>query len=111
MSGRRGPNDLQWKEARESVRKRDKICQCCKLLTPGEFVLKKRCGLTSQSKILDAAHIKPVSLYPQLTYDINNIRLLCRDCHRCIDNFLSPVDGKPLSTEEHEAWWERIIKG
>ena len=108
---RRGTDDERWQQIKEEVRARDKICQCCKLLTPGEFMLKRKSNLSSRSNILDCAHIKPVSLYPDLTYDVNNIRLLCRDCHSCIDGFRSPVDGSFLNADEHDAWWQRIIKG
>ena len=39
------------------------------------------CGDNSGGN-LEADHIKPRYLYPELTYDINNGRTLCKDCHK-----------------------------
>lgn len=40
-----------------------------------------RCG-EGKKVILQADHIKPWSLYPDLRFDINNGRTLCVSCHR-----------------------------
>lgn len=44
-----------------------------------------QCGLTSgngKRVNLQADHIKPVALFPELIYNIENGRTLCVDCHR-----------------------------
>lgn len=43
------------------------------------------CG--EAGRTLNADHIKPFSLYPELRMDINNGRTLCVDCHRKTDTF------------------------
>jgi predicted HNH restriction endonuclease len=43
------------------------ICQVCKFREPD---------------IMDVDHIKPVSLFPELQYDLDNLTTLCPNCHR-----------------------------
>lgn len=63
----------EYSEWRISVLKRDKfICQIC----------------FSKGKKLQVDHIKPWALYPELRFDINNGRVLCKDCH-----FKTPTYG------------------
>jgi hypothetical protein len=40
---------------------------------------------------LQADHIKPFSLYPDLRFDTENGRTLCVDCHKKTDTYLSKV--------------------
>lgn len=50
----------------------------------------QKCGLRSKkgkSVILNADHIKPWSLFPELRFNINNGRTLCIDCHRNTETF------------------------
>ncbi len=62
----------EYKRWRLSVFERDKFtCVICK--TKGSF--------------LNADHIKPFALYPDLRFDINNGRTLCRECHVKTDTF------------------------
>ena len=47
-------------------------------------VLKKsnrKCSLCGSTSKLNVDHIKPKSLYPELTYDINNLQVLCWQCN------------------------------
>ena len=63
---------LNYKLWREKVFQRDDYtCQLCN----------KRGG------ILNADHIKPFSLFPELRFDINNGRALCLDCHKNTDTY------------------------
>ena len=47
------------------------------------------CGV--RGKYLNADHIKPWSLYPELRYAIDNGRTLCLECHKKTDTFASKV--------------------
>lgn len=62
----------KYQEWRNSVFRRDfYTCQNC-----GK---KSGCGKTV---IIEADHIKPWILYPELRYDLNNGQTLCVECHR-----------------------------
>ena len=109
--GRQGKDDEQWQGVKALVKNRDKnLCQCCKILTPGEWHIRNKNnynkGMLNQ---FDCAHIEPVSVHPDLTYDPDNIVLLCRLCHSSIDNFINPITFEPMNKEEHAEFWKRII--
>lgn len=56
----------QYRNWRKAVfEKNDYTCQNCK----------------ERGKVLNADHIKPWILFPELRYEINNGRTLCTDCH------------------------------
>jgi len=64
---------VEYKEWRKKVFERDKYtCQDCNVVG-GE---------------LNADHIKPFSLFPELRTDINNGRTLCIACHKKTDTYL-----------------------
>lgn len=48
---------------------------------------KYKCILCGDNKNIEVDHIKPLSLYPQLALDINNGRVLCRECHKKTDTY------------------------
>jgi hypothetical protein len=70
-------NSFEAKEWRRLVYERDNYtCQMC--------------GARSGKGVrvnLEADHIKPWSKYPELRFDINNGRTLCKSCHRKTDTF------------------------
>ena len=42
------------------------------------------CGATEN---LNADHIKPYSLYPELRYEVSNGRVLCEECHKSTETY------------------------
>ena len=42
----------------------------------------KRCSLCGKEKELTIHHIKQKSEYPELRYRLNNLMLVCKDCHK-----------------------------
>ncbi len=65
-------SSLEYKDWRKSVFERDNYtCQFCNQV----------------GGKLNADHIKPFALFPDLRLDIDNGRTLCKDCHRKTDTF------------------------
>lgn len=48
---------------------------------------KKKCKLCGSKERLEVDHIKPLALYPKLALDVNNGRVLCRNCHKKTDTY------------------------
>ena len=68
---------LEYKLWRRAVFERDNFaCIFCRI----------RSG-NGEKVVLNADHIKPFSLYPELRFAIDNGRTLCRECHKTTDTF------------------------
>lgn len=62
---------VEYKEWRKSVFERDKYtCQVCSVRSE-----------KGKRVYLEADHIKPFALYPDLRFEISNGRTLCKECH------------------------------
>lgn len=105
---RRDKNDEKWQAVKKVVKKRDKnICQICKCLTRVEAEKSNKDALPITLNVIDPAHIYPVSLYPEIMYEANNIMCLCRHHHSLIDNYKDPVDGNSIDENQVFYWWWR----
>ena len=104
---RRDKNDADWQATKKTVIERDQKDRTHSL--PAKYAL----GVLSKAqKIgqlgLDCAHIYNVGKYPLLCYDPNNIVLINRYLHSCLDDFKSPLTRDSISLEEVMRWWEML---
>jgi hypothetical protein len=44
-----------------------------------------------------------------MRFVIDNVVLLNRISHGWLDSGKSPINGKSITVEEKQAWWERIV--
>jgi hypothetical protein len=105
---RRDSKDEKWKEVKRLVNERDSHCRLLDVITAKEYITlqKKARRLLSHC---DPAHILPVSVYPHLCYVVENVILLNRYSHDMLDSCRSPITGEPITKEERDGWWKRII--
>ena len=99
---------LDYRDWRKAVLKRyGRVCQTC--------------GITKsdspKTTFFDVDHIKPVTIFPHLIFDVENARILCRPCHRKTDTWgykahllkktismpALPQTATPLASEESTA--------
>lgn len=108
---RRDSNDIEWKNVKDKVYKRDNnICRLCRILSLQEMlILKKNAG--SFLNKLDPAHYIAVSQDSSIMYDENNICLVNHYSHSNLDSSRNPITGEFISNEEVHDWWIRILRG
>lgn len=58
----------------------------------------QNCG--KRNTYLQAHHIKPWSLYPNLRYDINNGITLCKECHKLTDSYCGKIHNYKIKEEK-----------
>lgn len=107
---RRDENDEEWKEVKREVLGRDNgEDRFLKILSSVQakafFNFNK--GLLTQK--LDPAHILPVSKYPRLCYNPDNIVLINRIAHTRLDASKSPITGDPIDLKTLKLWWKAIL--
>lgn len=107
---RRSSNDKEWQAVKDKVFSRDKNDRILRVLTMQEAILlKKNAGRFLN--ILDPAHYIAVSERPDLCYKSYNIVVLNRYSHDNLDRFRDPITAEPITKEDVQKWWERILKG
>jgi len=91
-----GSKNANWKGGvtDENERIRSKERNNAKMKRWRKEVLKRdnyTCVLCDSNKRIEVDHIKPYSLYPELRYNIDNGRVLCRSCHKKTDTYGSKI--------------------
>lgn len=105
---RRGKSEAADAELSRLARERDGGCRLLAALTEDERAewARHEGGL---GWTLDAAHVFGKGAYPWMRLDPDNVVLLNRFSHRCLDTGLSPISARPISMDERRAWWRRIV--
>lgn len=106
---RRDSSDKQWRDVKERVRKRDNNKdRILRVLTVKEALTLQKSAPAVMLRKIDAAHIFPVSMYPDIMYNDANIVTLNRYSHEALDNLRDPITNDPISYEERQEWWKKI---
>ena len=100
---------LKWKELKATILERDKSCRLFKVCTleEKEILYSKTCY--GNFGILDGAHVFSRGSNLQMKYDIDNVYILSRYAHTCIDNYLNPFTEKYMGKEGNKIFWIKII--
>lgn len=106
-------DDSKWVQVCEEVDRRDR--NKCRFLSkllidnPGDYrYIIQTCPCTLIQK-LDHAHIISRSESAGLYYEKDNIILLSRVIHSRIDQYLHPITGRSITSDERDSWWKYII--
>lgn len=87
-------NSAQYNEWRKTIFKRDNwSCVLC-----GD---RQKSG---HKVILQADHIKPFSLFPELRFSLDNGRTLCIDCHRKTDTYGFNIIKNNINVKRDKVW-------
>lgn len=84
----RGPYNGNWRNG--ASRKNDLIRKSVEYLDWKAQVFVRdgrQCVLCGSTQEIEADHIKPFSVYPELRFDVANGRTLCHACHRHTDTY------------------------
>lgn len=101
-------NDEEWEKLVQLVRWRDGSCKFIKTLSKTEReILKEKSN--GAWKTEDPAHVFGKGSFPFLKYDPENVYLINRWSHSCLDNCLHPIYGTQISREERDNFWKKII--
>lgn len=94
-------NSVAWRQLRNHILERDNHeCQWCK--ANGLVV-------TDMSTVLEVDHIKELEYYPELRFDEDNLRTLCKDCHNKRHgrmNYRSNGKGKHTNKWKDDERWD-----
>lgn len=102
--------DELWIEMVELVKIRDNCeCQFLKLSSEDDRKWFYKTYPYNLIQTLDIAHVIPRSKSTKLYYDLDNLRVLNRVSHGFLDTYKHPLYGTPISREDRDNWWKKII--
>lgn len=105
---KRTKDDPLWMSLKRRVADRDRGCRLLRICSVQEYyILMKNAG--PRITQLDPAHVIGVGIAPSMCYLDDNVVLLNRYSHDCLDNCKSPITGQNISREERDEWWKRIV--
>lgn len=107
---RRSKDDVQWQQVKAEADIRDnKQCRFLAILLPNEMdALKKLNPPTWMLIQIDHAHVKPVGMFLNDAYNVDNVYCLCRWAHTHLDNLIDPLTNNCMDTNKQWYWWTRI---
>jgi len=102
--------DYEWESLKETIKLRDMSCLFVKIATVQELsILEKKEGWWLQ-KFIDGAHLISRAEAPSQIYNVNNVILLNRYIHSCLDQFINPLTGESMGIEGKAQWITRIMQ-
>lgn len=102
--------DYRWEDLKKEIIIRDQSCLFIKIATYEELkILEKIEGWWLQ-KFVDGAHIISRAEAPFQIYNINNVILLNRYIHSCLDKFINPLTNEFMGIEGKALWFTRIMQ-
>lgn len=108
---RRDSNDPQWKAVKAEVELRDgnkdRFLACLSARQAAYFFDKNQNN--SYIRVLDPAHVLPVSKHPSIMYKACNILTINRIAHEALDHSRSPITGKVIDLPTLQNWWKMIL--
>ena len=85
-----------WRNLRKSILERDNYeCQWCK--AEGKLTIQ-------YDSVLEVDHIKELEQYPELAYEPDNLRTLCKDCHNKRHDRMN-YRGNERERKWDDEWW------
>ncbi|HPJ86580.1 MAG TPA: hypothetical protein PLU55_00540 [Candidatus Pacearchaeota archaeon] len=101
----------KWEELKREILIRDKNeCRFYAIATKEEReVIDKMILENPKLAVRDGAHVLARSKCPEMIYDTDNVYTLYRGVHSAIDHLIDPITQKPMSYEQSQNYWKRII--
>lgn len=107
----RDHTDYEWLSLKEELKLRDNNqCRFYQIATVQERnILDKIIIGNKILSTLDGAHVISRSACKQMIYHTDNVYTLYRWVHQCLDNYIDPIKNIPITKEEIQIYWCRII--
>ena len=101
--------DERWEEIKAGLGKTCRLVQRLSELGLNDALIDLNNNAGWLLKTIDGAHYKSRSRHPFLIYYPDNVVPLNRYSHSMLDQYKDPINGEPISKDEHEEWWRLIL--